>query len=84
MMWHSRKIHSHLDLLILISLHSSDTAYQISGRNLFQVGDDVTTHIFKSLSSISLCSSRKREAKLANLIESTDLLYPNILNCKAY
>ncbi|MFS7994382.1 hypothetical protein Hanom_Chr12g01105291 [Helianthus anomalus] len=43
MMWHPRKIHSHLDL----SLHSSEIAYQISGRNFFQVGDDVTTRISK-------------------------------------
>ncbi|MFS7995915.1 hypothetical protein Hanom_Chr12g01123721 [Helianthus anomalus] len=48
MMWHPRKIHSHFDLLILISLHHSKTAYQISGRNFFQVGDDVTTCIFES------------------------------------
>ncbi|MFS7911143.1 hypothetical protein Hanom_Chr02g00114561 [Helianthus anomalus] len=38
-MWHPRKNHSHPDL----SLHSSMTTTQISGRNFFQVGDDVTT-----------------------------------------
>ncbi|MFS7978577.1 hypothetical protein Hanom_Chr10g00917081 [Helianthus anomalus] len=46
MMWHQRKIHSHLDMS-LHSLHYSKTAYQISGRNFFQVGDDVTTRTFK-------------------------------------
>ncbi|MFS7978576.1 hypothetical protein Hanom_Chr10g00917071 [Helianthus anomalus] len=46
MMWYPRKIHSHLDMS-LHSLHYSKTAYQISGRNFFQVGDDVTTRTFK-------------------------------------
>ncbi|MFS7906219.1 hypothetical protein Hanom_Chr01g00056721 [Helianthus anomalus] len=49
MMWHPRKTHSHLDLstLTYLSYHFSffETAYQISGRNFFQVGDDVKTRI---------------------------------------
>ncbi|MFS7952709.1 hypothetical protein Hanom_Chr07g00610111 [Helianthus anomalus] len=44
MMWYPRKIHSHPDLT---SRHFW-TTYQISGRNFFQVGDDVTTLDFKS------------------------------------
>ncbi|MFS7951475.1 hypothetical protein Hanom_Chr07g00595571 [Helianthus anomalus] len=43
MMWYSGKIHSHSDT----SLHFYETAYQISGRNFFQVGDDVTTRTCK-------------------------------------
>ncbi|MFS7939564.1 hypothetical protein Hanom_Chr05g00453261 [Helianthus anomalus] len=39
MMWYLRKTHSHLNL----SSRSSVTAYQISGRNFFQLGDDMTT-----------------------------------------
>ncbi|MFS7913399.1 hypothetical protein Hanom_Chr02g00141371 [Helianthus anomalus] len=39
MMWHLRKICSNLDL----SLRFSVSACQISGRNFFHVGDDVTT-----------------------------------------
>ncbi|MFS7975756.1 hypothetical protein Hanom_Chr10g00884461 [Helianthus anomalus] len=39
MLWHLRKICSNLDS----SLHSSVPTYQNSGRNFFQVGDDVTT-----------------------------------------
>ncbi|MFS7961590.1 hypothetical protein Hanom_Chr08g00716881 [Helianthus anomalus] len=41
MMWHLRKIHNHLEL----SFPFLATACQISGQNLFQVGDDVTTRI---------------------------------------
>ncbi|MFS8004352.1 hypothetical protein Hanom_Chr13g01224751 [Helianthus anomalus] len=47
MMWYPRKIHSHPDL-DLSSRWFWDTC-QISGRNFFQVGDDVTTRKFKSL-----------------------------------
>ncbi|MFS7984950.1 hypothetical protein Hanom_Chr11g00992681 [Helianthus anomalus] len=48
MMWHARKIHSHPNL----SLHFLETAYQILGRNFFQVGDDVTTRILEPLRCI--------------------------------
>ncbi|MFS7992767.1 hypothetical protein Hanom_Chr12g01086191 [Helianthus anomalus] len=51
-MWHPRRIHSHPDL----SLHFFEIAYQISGRNFFQVGDDVTTRNFqKSFIVVTLC-----------------------------
>ncbi|KAJ0480415.1 hypothetical protein HanIR_Chr13g0631451 [Helianthus annuus] len=43
MMWYPRKIRTSLNL----SLHSSVLTCQISGRNFFQVGDDVTTRTFK-------------------------------------
>ncbi|MFS7888336.1 hypothetical protein Hanom_Chr00s000001g01593771 [Helianthus anomalus] len=43
-MWYPRKIHSHPDL----TLRRFWIAYQISGRNFFQVGDDVTTRDFKT------------------------------------
>ncbi|MFS7911859.1 hypothetical protein Hanom_Chr02g00123061 [Helianthus anomalus] len=46
MLWHSRKTHSDPDL----SHHFSELACQISGRNFFQVGDDVTTRISRALS----------------------------------
>ncbi|KAJ0513230.1 hypothetical protein HanHA300_Chr10g0355181 [Helianthus annuus] len=46
MMWHPQKIDSHhLNSL----LHSPTITWQISGRNFFQVGDDVTTCIFRLL-----------------------------------
>ncbi|MFS8006252.1 hypothetical protein Hanom_Chr14g01247021 [Helianthus anomalus] len=44
-MCHSGKIHNHPKLSLLFA----ETTYQISGRNFFQVGDDVTTRNFKSL-----------------------------------
>ncbi|MFS7977735.1 hypothetical protein Hanom_Chr10g00907511 [Helianthus anomalus] len=43
-MWPPRKIRNHLKL----PLHFPVIAYQISGRNFFQVGDDVTTRIPES------------------------------------
>ncbi|MFS8021477.1 hypothetical protein Hanom_Chr16g01427811 [Helianthus anomalus] len=43
MMWHPRKTDNNLDL----SLHPFVLSCQISGRNFFQVGDDVTTRTFK-------------------------------------
>ncbi|MFS7929178.1 hypothetical protein Hanom_Chr04g00329431 [Helianthus anomalus] len=49
MMWQLRIIRNNLDL----SLHSSVLICQISGRNFFQVGDDVTTQTFK-ISVVSL------------------------------
>ncbi|MFS7977889.1 hypothetical protein Hanom_Chr10g00909271 [Helianthus anomalus] len=45
-MWHSGKIHSSPDL----TLSRFRSTYQISGRNFFQVGDDVTTRVFTGLS----------------------------------
>ncbi|MFS7999460.1 hypothetical protein Hanom_Chr12g01166431 [Helianthus anomalus] len=39
-LWHPRKIHSQPDL-------TPCYFYQILGRNCFQVGDDVTTRVFK-------------------------------------
>ncbi|MFS7978502.1 hypothetical protein Hanom_Chr10g00916251 [Helianthus anomalus] len=47
MMWYLGKIHSHLDL----TPYCFRIAYQISGRNFFQVRDDVTTRDFKVLFS---------------------------------
>ncbi|MFS8025017.1 hypothetical protein Hanom_Chr16g01470071 [Helianthus anomalus] len=44
MMWHLRKIRSHLDFF---SPHSSGIAHQISGRNFFQVRNDLTTRTLK-------------------------------------
>ncbi|MFS7939020.1 hypothetical protein Hanom_Chr05g00446751 [Helianthus anomalus] len=44
-LWYLRKIHCHLNLLF----HFFETAYQISGRNFFQLGDDVTTCNFRLL-----------------------------------
>ncbi|MFS7916849.1 hypothetical protein Hanom_Chr03g00182191 [Helianthus anomalus] len=43
MMRYPRKMHSHPEL----TSHCLWTAYQISGRNFFQVGDDVTTRLSK-------------------------------------
>ncbi|MFS7947988.1 hypothetical protein Hanom_Chr06g00554631 [Helianthus anomalus] len=43
MMWHPRKIRYHLKPSLLFT----ETVYQISGRNFFQVGDDVTTRNYK-------------------------------------
>ncbi|MFS7953574.1 hypothetical protein Hanom_Chr07g00620331 [Helianthus anomalus] len=42
-MWHLRKIRNNLDF----SLHPFVLTRQILGRNFFQVGDDVTTRVFK-------------------------------------
>ncbi|MFS7997318.1 hypothetical protein Hanom_Chr12g01140311 [Helianthus anomalus] len=38
-----------------LSLHFLETAYQISGRNFFQVGDDVTTRDFKAFALRTTC-----------------------------
>ncbi|MFS7900430.1 hypothetical protein Hanom_Chr00s113042g01808431 [Helianthus anomalus] len=43
MMWHLGKTYNNPDF----SIHSFVLTCQISGRNFFQVGDDVTTQIFK-------------------------------------
>ncbi|KAF5805254.1 hypothetical protein HanRHA438_Chr05g0216691 [Helianthus annuus] len=43
MMWHLGKICHNLDF----SLHSSVLTCQISGRNFFQVGDDVTPDLHR-------------------------------------
>ncbi|KAF5789963.1 hypothetical protein HanXRQr2_Chr09g0377461 [Helianthus annuus] len=43
MMWHPGKICINFDL----SLHCTMLTRQISGRNFFQVGDDVTTRTFE-------------------------------------
>ncbi|KAF5798935.1 hypothetical protein HanXRQr2_Chr07g0298811 [Helianthus annuus] len=48
-MWYPAKIHSHPDL----TLCRFWTTYQISGRNFFQVGDDVTTRNSKVYRVIS-------------------------------
>ncbi|MFS7946084.1 hypothetical protein Hanom_Chr06g00531871 [Helianthus anomalus] len=42
MMWHPTDL-AVIWMLKFLSLHSSVLTYQISGRNFFQVGDDVTT-----------------------------------------
>ncbi|MFS7934203.1 hypothetical protein Hanom_Chr05g00388821 [Helianthus anomalus] len=48
MMWHLSKICSNLDF----SLHYSVLTWQISGRNFFQVGDDVTILDLKGFSLV--------------------------------
>ncbi|KAJ0434948.1 hypothetical protein HanIR_Chr17g0887741 [Helianthus annuus] len=50
MMWRPGKIHSHPDL----AHYRVRSIYQISGRNFFQVGDDVTNQYFKVLSNTLL------------------------------
>ncbi|MFS7910666.1 hypothetical protein Hanom_Chr02g00108911 [Helianthus anomalus] len=51
MMWYPGKVHSHPDL----TLRRFWAAYQISGRNFFQVGDDVTTRDFKTFPLRVIC-----------------------------
>ncbi|MFS7966459.1 hypothetical protein Hanom_Chr09g00773981 [Helianthus anomalus] len=51
MMWYPRRIHSHPELTSCIVQFL--IACQISGRNFFQVGDDVTTQTFKVIVSWS-------------------------------
>ncbi|MFS8024452.1 hypothetical protein Hanom_Chr16g01463391 [Helianthus anomalus] len=43
LLWHPRKIHSHSDL----TPYCFWVTYQISGRNFFQLGDDVTSRIYE-------------------------------------
>ncbi|MFS8003362.1 hypothetical protein Hanom_Chr13g01213111 [Helianthus anomalus] len=50
-LWYPRKIHSHPDL----TPRRFWITYQISGRNFFQVGDDVTTRDFKAFPLRTTC-----------------------------
>ncbi|MFS7997618.1 hypothetical protein Hanom_Chr12g01143901 [Helianthus anomalus] len=53
-LWHMGKIHSHPNL----TLRHLRGTYQISGRNFFQVGDDVTTQTFKVFLRHVTCFTR--------------------------
>ncbi|MFS7890276.1 hypothetical protein Hanom_Chr00s000020g01616811 [Helianthus anomalus] len=53
-MWYPGKTHSHPDLLITSFL--SLTIYLISGRNFFQVGDDVTNRVLQFLYALLYCA----------------------------